>query len=155
MHYSELHGDLPINAIQAFGGYLAMGGSQAQDAGITVAIATKKITPKQGLEQYLAKFPLAKLEAKDCSTWGFGLQEIVAAAQVAGAITKAQEEAFYAYSRANPDRESVANVKLQANYVEKLFGGGGMSTMTKVLIGVGIAAVVGGGIYYYKTRNED
>ena len=152
MHYQELHGDMPIHALQAFGGYLAMGGSQAQAAGITAAIANKSITPKQGLEQYLAKFPLATLEAKDCSTWGFGLQEIVAAAQVAGAITKAQEEAFYEYSRANPDAGSIANVKLQAAYAQKLLGGG-MSTMTKVLIGLGIAGVVAGGYYMYHKKD--
>lgn len=172
MHYSELHGDLPINALQAFGGYLAMGDMLSSEA--RTLISQHKGDLKKALKIWLDNnyknvVPLKGFS--DTTGFGEGLLAFVDAAGSKFPSAKANEiKAMFAKSEgqeywssnlsgesddAKKKRVEAILVKATKLTQEGVDEASGMSTTTKVLIGLGIAAVVGGGIYYYKTRNDD
>ena len=172
MHYSELHGDLPINAIQAFGGYLAMGAEYSVYAWISQAKGDLKKVYSQVLNECYPKgikVTDAKGQKANAIAFCSSLVAILKEGVKLGKVSQAKcDEARKFILAADGTKETDAWIEgksdadIQATCVavdkitrEALGVKEGMSTMTKVLIGVGIAAVVGGGIYYYKTRNDD
>ncbi len=150
MHYSELHGDMPINALQAFGGYMAMGGFLGQE--IANQVKAKTITPQEGLAKFLATFNPAKFTGDprtetSPSTFEDGLLEIVYSANQAGAVDNTTHQAFAKFQNDNKGQLNV-----QVAEAQRILAGG-MSTTHKILIGAGILGLIAGGYYLY-SKND-
>lgn len=146
MHYQELHGDMPIHALQAFGGYLAMGDTLGWD--ISQKAKNGQISFRAALDQFVKENDPSKVASTDTravASYVDGLLNLASVAKESGKISQESFDKFKAFQVANP-----TNLQAQINELKKMFG---MSTMSKVLIGLGIAGVVAGGYYMYHKKD--
>lgn len=168
MHYGEFSGDMPISALQAFGGYMSMG-----DMGLEGGLEAVKNFPitdssltsdsaKKRLKFYLADaakgaanpgvgVAAVQIDIKDMfplATYGSNpayatfYKEFISA----GTETSKKTGVTYDVYVTGKSKEEILNA------LQKLVDSG-MSTAAKVMIGVGIVGLLAGGYYLY-TKND-
>lgn len=147
MHYGEFSGDMPMSALQAFGGYMSMGGvaTDAVNAAISAGTAPSEIYKSLRSTQFETATPVDYVTA---------LNKLVAYAVAQGKMTAEQQAAFGKATGGDWGSDAVAAQAAKQNG-DKIVGDalGGMSTTAKVMIGVGIVGLLAGGYYLY-TKND-
>ena len=148
MHYGEFSGDMPMSALQAFGGYMSMGGvaTNAVQAAISAGTAPSEVYKS------LRSTQLATAEDGDYLN---ALVKVADHAKSQGAISEAQYRDLWKFVGGEYEAAGSPELKARKVAADDLMNSflGGMSTTAKVMIGVGIVGLLAGGYYLY-TKND-
>lgn len=160
MHYQELHGDMPIHALQAFGGYLAMGDIGYDNA--KTLLAKHNDNAAKALKEFLygEGYNWARDALGDPTGFSGGLILIAESCKSFPKDKLAELKALLPagwgqeYGRNASEAKKAEGMAIVAKAIKIAEDGcGGMSMTTKILIGLGIAGVVAGGYYMYHKKD--